>query len=185
MKRVILQNVKGSRVLFFFILANIVYAFMLLVTIPKVMSYSGSMKIPDMMPTGYNPEYMNSLLNQLGEEGRNAYLFRQIPVDMVYPLLFAISWCLVLAWLFKKLNYHNTKLIYLTFLPVFAGLFDYLENIGMIIILNRYPENGDILTHITNVFSILKSILTTSYFVVLIVTVLVFLIKKLKKPSNT
>jgi hypothetical protein len=185
MKKFILNNTAGKKVLGLFILANIVYVFMLLVTIPMVMSYSGGMKLPDMMPTGYNPEYMNSLLNQLGEEGRNAYLFRQIPVDMVYPLLFAISWSLVLAWLIKKLNKHNTKLIYLSVLPLLAGMFDYLENIGMIIILNSYPENGDILTQVTNVFSILKSFLTTIYFVVLIVMVLVFLIKKLKKPSTT
>jgi hypothetical protein len=183
MRRIIEANILGKKVLILLILANIVYAFMLLVTIPKVMSFSNGMKLPDMLPTGYNPEYMNSLMNQLGKEGRDAYLFQQIPADMVYPLLFAISWCLVLAWFLNKLGKLNGSLFYLSLLPVFAGAFDYFENIGMIIILNSYPENGDTLTHITNVFSILKSTLTTVYFIALIIILLIFLIKKLKNKS--
>ena len=77
MKEIIKQNIQGKKVLFFFALATVVYIFMLAVTIPKVMSYSGGMKLPDMLPTGYSPEYINALLNQFGEEGRNTYLFHR------------------------------------------------------------------------------------------------------------
>jgi hypothetical protein len=179
MKEFLKKNITGKRVLIFFMLANVVYVYMLTVTIPKVMLFSGGMKLPDMMPTGYNPEYMNSLLNQLGQEGRNAYLFHQIPVDMVYPLLFAISWSLVLAWFLKKLNKHNTQLIYLSILPVLAGLFDYLENIGMIIILNTCPGNSNILSQVTNVFTILKSLFSTLFFISLIIVLFTFVYRNL------
>jgi hypothetical protein len=180
MKEFLKKYATVKKVLLFFVLTNVVYVYMLTVTITKVMHYSGGMKLPDMMPTGYNPDYMNSLLGRLGEEGRNAYLYRQIPADMVYPLLFAISWCLVLGWFLNKLGKLNGSLFYLCLIPVIAAVFDYFENIGMIVILNRYPENEDLLTQISNVFSILKSTLTTIYFITLLITFFLFLFNRLK-----
>jgi len=174
------KNITGKRVLFYFLFANIVYAFMLLVTIPKVLNFSAGMKLPDMLPTGYSPDYINTLMSTLGEEGRNLYLYRQIPVDMVYPFLFGISWCLVIAWFLDKLGKMNGPLVYLCLFPVLAGFFDYMENIGMIVILNHYPDNPDFLSLQTNVFTILKSLLTTLYFIALIITMVVFVLKKLK-----
>jgi hypothetical protein len=183
MKTLIIKNIEGKRVLILFIVTNIIYVFMLAVTIPKVMSFSNGMKLPDMLPTGYSAEYINTLLSNLGREGRNAYLFNQIPVDMVYPFLFGASWCLVLAWFLDKLGKLNGLMIYLCLLPLLAGLFDYLENTGMIVILNRYPDNPDFLTQATSVFTILKSVLSTFYFITLIAVVVAFVIKKLPKKT--
>jgi len=183
MKALIKNNIEGKRVLILFIVTNIIYIFMLAVTIPKVMSFSNGMKLPDMLPMGYDPAYVNELLGALGAEGRNAYLFSQIPVDMVYPFLFGVSWCLVLAWSLDKLGKLNGSMIYLVLLPLLAGLFDYLENIGMIVILNRYPYNPDYLTQTTSVFTILKSLLSTFYFITLIAVVVAFVIKKIPKKT--
>ena len=88
MKELLLRNLQGRKVLILFIVTNIIYLLMLEITIPDVMAFSGGMKLLDMMPAGYSPTYVNSLLNALGEEGRHAYLFSQIPLDMVYPFLF-------------------------------------------------------------------------------------------------
>ena len=107
-----------------------------MITIPHVMSFSGGMKLLDMIPTGYNIAYVNSLLNTLGEKGRNAYLFNQIPLDMIYPLLFGISYCLIIAYFLKKIGKLESFLFYICFLPLFSGLFDYCENIGIIAMLS-------------------------------------------------
>ena len=180
MNQLIKRNLNGKSVLLLFVLTNILYAVMLTVTIPKVMGLSGGMKIMDMLPTGYSPEYVNALLKALGEKGRSIYLFEQLPVDLVYPFLFAVSWCLVLACILNKLGKLDGKLIYLCFIPVFAGVFDYCENIGIISILNRYPANSDFLSQITSVFSVVKSLCTTTYFVVLMICLIVLGIKKLE-----
>jgi len=142
---------------------------MLTITIPQVMRFSEGMKLLDMMPAGYSAEYVNTLLNTLGEDGRNAYLFHQIPVDMVYPFLFAVSYCLLLAYFLDKLGKLESRLFYFCLLPLFSGFFDYGENIGIITMLNSYPDNSDLLTQVTNVFSVLKSAITTLYFVSLLV----------------
>ncbi len=87
----------GKIVFTLFLLTQAVYFTMLYVTIPDVMEHSGGMKILDMQPTGYSPEYARRLLDTLGQEGREAYLWRQIPLDMVYPLLFAVTYSLSLG----------------------------------------------------------------------------------------
>ena len=92
------KNSSGKKVLGLFILTNCIYAFMLTVTIPKTMTYSNDMQLLDMMPTGYNLKYVNELFTELGANGRSTYLTNQIPVDMVYPLLFGISYCLLVGY---------------------------------------------------------------------------------------
>ncbi len=179
MKNWILRNIQGKKVLFLFILTNIVYTIMLTLTIPKVMSFSGGMKLLDMMPTGYNAEYVNALLNALGENGRNAYLFTQIPADLIFPGLFGISYCLLFAYLLNKIGKLNGYFWGLCWLPVLAGLFDYFENFGIIALLNSYPDNSPFLAQVTNVFSILKSVFTTLAFTALIILLIVFIIHKL------
>ena len=184
MKKIILNNITGKKVLLLFILTNLVYSFMLIFTIPKVMSFSDGKKILDMLPTGYNAEYVNSLFETLGEKGRDAYLFNQIPVDMVYPFLFGISSCLVLAFFLNKINKLNGTLIYLCLLPVFGGAFDYMENIGIITMLANYPDISNLSVSITNIFSILKSTFTTVYFIVLIITFVAVVIRFFKQKKK-
>jgi hypothetical protein len=151
---------------------------MLSVTIPKVMGFSGGMKLLDMIPNGYNPEYVNTLLNALGEYGRHAYLFNQIPLDMFYPFLFGVTYCLLMAYILNKLGKLESNLFYFCILPLFSGLFDYCENIGIITMLNTYPDNSNILTRVTSVFSVLKSTSTTIYFVVLLIFLIYLGIRK-------
>jgi hypothetical protein len=185
MKDLIKQYSSGKNVLILFILTNIVYALMLTVTIPKVMAMAGGMKLLDMMPTGYSHEYVNKLFIALGEVGRNAYLYNQIPLDMIYPFMFGISSCLLLSYLFNKLGKSDTSLFYLCFIPLFSGLFDYMENLGIIAMLNCYPHNPDKLTHATNLFSILKSFSTTIYFIVLAITLVALGVKVLTNKNKS
>lgn len=185
MKEIIRRNITGRKVLLFFILTNLVYAFMLIVSIPKVMIFSDGMKLLDMLPTGYNAGYVKLLFDTLGEKGRETYLFNQIPIDMVYPFLFGISYCLVLAFFLNKLRKLDSFLFYFCLLPIFAGFFDYFENIGIIRMLNNYPNNSTSLIETTNLFTILKSIFTSIYFVILIVVMITVGTQKLlKKPSH-
>ena len=161
--------IEGKTVLWFFIITNLVYVFMLTVTIPKVMSFAGGMKLMDMLPSGYDFQYVNKLRGTLGEEGRALYLYRQIPADMIYPGLFGISYCILLLFFLKKLNKLNSPFIYLGVLPLIGGLFDYLENLGIIILLSNYPDISEDLVYLMSDFTITKSIATTVYFIVLLI----------------
>ena len=180
-KEAVYNNLIGKRIIFLFVLTNIVYALMLLVTIPRLMQYSKGLQILDMMPTGYNAQYIKALFESLGENGRKVYLFHQLPVDMFYPLLYGVSYCLIIAYLLKKLDKFNSAYFYLCLLPLAAGLADYAENIVIIMMLNQYPDLSTISMSLSNYFTIIKSMTTSIYFVILIIMLIVMGVKKLNK----
>jgi hypothetical protein len=171
MRAIVKQNLKWQRVLFLFIIANAIYVLMLMVTVPMVIGYSGGMPILDLMPLGYDMEYVNNLFDTLGEEGRSAYLYRQLPVDMVYPLFFAISYSLLMGFVLKGLGKLDSGWFYLCLLPVFGGLGDYAENIGIIGLLQSYPDLNENLVAFARAASVFKSMTTTLFFLTLIVAV--------------
>lgn len=178
------QRLAGKNVLGLFILTNVVYLVMLMITIPKTMGYSNDMKLLDMMPTGYDFEYVNKLFTALGIEGRDVYLTVQLPVDMFYPLLFGISYTLILAYFLNKLKKLSSPYLFLCLLPILAGVSDYLENIGIITMLNNFPDISRTSVGITNMFTLIKSISTSVYFLVLIIVLIVFGINALKNKQT-
>jgi hypothetical protein len=182
--KLINKDLSGKKVLGLFILTNLVYAFMLIVTIPKTMAFSNGMKLLDMMPTGYNFNYANELLSALGSNGRETYLTNQIPVDMLYPLLFAISYSAIMVYFLKKLNKLNSPFIYLCLLPIIAGIADYFENIGIITMLKKYPDITETLAITTSTFSIIKSSSTSISFITLVVILILVGINFLKKRKS-
>lgn len=185
-KNIIQNNLQGNKVLLFFIITTCIYLIMVLITIPKVMSYASGMQLLDMMPIGYNLEYASTLFKALGQEGREAYLHKQIPLDMVYPGLFSITYTLILAYFLNKIDRFKARLMYLCILPFVVGLMDYAENFGIISMLNTFPKISKVSVTITSSFSLLKSIGTTLYFLILLVVIIAFALKILKerKPNN-
>lgn len=182
--KILEKNTSGKKVLSLFILTNIVYLFMLMVTIPKTMKFSNGMKLLDMLPTGYNQDYVNELFKTLGENGREVYLTNQIPVDMIYPLLFALTYSLLFAYFLKKLNKLKSPFTYLCLLPIIAGIADYLENFGIITMLNNYPDLTETTVNATNTFSIIKSTSTSLFFIALIAILILLGVKFLKRNQT-
>lgn len=178
------RNISGKKVLGLFVLTNIVYVFMLTVTIPRTMNFSNGMKLLDMIPTGYDLNYVGELFSSLGEIGRNTYLTNQIPVDMVYPLLFASTYCLLLAYFLKKIDKLIVPFTYLCLLPIIAGIADYLENFGIITMLRSYPDFTEIAVKTTNSFSLVKSISTSVFFIVLIIALIILMFKAINRKTS-
>jgi hypothetical protein len=178
-------NISGKKVLGLFILTNAVYVFMLTVTIPNTMGFSNGMKLLDMMPTGYDLNYVSELFNSLGEIGRRTYLTNQIPVDMIYPLLFGLTYCLLLAYFLKKLNKLNAPYIYVCLVPIIAGIADYFENFGIITMLKSYPDLTEVAVKTTNSFSLIKSISTSVFFIVLLIVLIILGFKAINRKKTS
>lgn len=179
MKTQINRLLRGKVVLLFFIISSSLYSLMLFVTIPHLHKITAGIKILDMMPAGYDFQYVVQLMEALGETGRHYYLFTQIPIDLVYPFFFALSNCLIMAWFLKKIGKLDTFWYLVCYLPIFAGFFDYAENISIISLLNNYPEIEQNSVLVSNFFSVMKSSLTTIALSVLLIIILVFLFKRI------
>src|SRR5690606_11816224 len=159
----------GKLILTLFILTNIVYVIMLSVTIPQVSAYVGGMKLPDMMPGGYPADYIRELFTALGEEGRKAYLTRQLPLDFLYPLLFGLTYSLILFELFLTLFPHKKLLLLLSIFPALAGTFDYQENFLLVKLLKTYPRLEEDVISMCNFSTVMKSVNTTISFTLIFI----------------
>ena len=158
---------------------------MLTVTIPRTINFSNGMELLDMIPTGYDLNYVSKLFSSLGENGRKTYLTNQIPVDMVYPLLFALTYCLLFAYFLKKIDKLIAPFTYLCLLPIIAGIADYLENIGIITMLKSYPDLTEITVKTTNSFSLIKSISTSVFFIALIIVLIILGFKTINRKKTS
>ena len=187
MKKVIsfLQHVSnGKVVLIIFILTNLVYGLILGYSIPLVLSFAPEAMLFDMSPTGYSYAQAMELLRSLGVEGRSAYLTVQIPIDLVYPAMFAASYALLITWVLKKFRSKESKLFSLAFIPMLAGIFDYLENFCIIAMLTVFPEVPESLVTSASIFTIAKSGFTTVFFVVLFFSLAALAMSVLKKKQR-
>ena len=179
-----LQNLASGRiVLILFILTMAIFSLMIMFTIPKVESFASGIPLFDMSPAGYSYQQAISLLESLGEEGRNVYLLQQLPIDFVYPGLFAITYALLLTWLFAKSFESDSKIFFLALVPMLGGLFDYLENIGIIIMMKAFPNISQELVGVVSAFTILKSAFTTGFYILLLVGIFSIIVGKIKKTN--
>jgi len=174
----------GKAVLLLLVVTNLIYALMLMYSLPLVSSYAPELVLFDMSPTGYSFVQATELLASLGTEGRNTYLFIQLPLDFIYPGMFAVSYGLLITWMLKQYLAKDSKLFFMAFVPLLAGGFDYLENIGIIAMLNSFPGISESLVSCASAFTLIKSGLTTVFFVMLLLVLIPILKRRLGLGQN-
>lgn len=174
----------GKVIIVVLVLTMTVYLAMLSYSIPAVTAFAPELPIFDLSPLGYSFNYANELLNALGIEGRNLYLSTQLPLDFIYPGLFSITYSLLLVWLFGKTFNVNSKIYYFAFVPFLAGVFDYVENVFIIKMISSFPDLQVTTVNVASTFTILKSILTLFFFVLLIAGIVLLCRRKLWNMRN-
>ncbi len=179
LKSTVSRHLQGKKVLTFFILSSIIYFVMQIFTIPKLNEFSNGLQVFDMKPNGYSFSYAKELLGNLGKSGRSFYLYRQLPLDLIYPGLFALSNTLILSLFLKKIQKFDQWFLLVLF-PILGGVFDYFENFGIIYMLKSYPNLSEIGVKIISIFTVTKSLFTSLYFVILLSVLGVLIYKKLK-----
>lgn len=165
---------RGRVVLATFVAAQIVYVIMLSVTLPRLEAMAGGLIPFDMLPGGYDFAAAQNLLDALGEEGRAFYLTRQIPLDLIYPALFALAYGLAWRWLAPRAW---PTLLRFSWFPIAAGLTDYAENVFIIRMLTLYPELPRGLVTAANAATLAKSVLTTITLTALMIMLAIMLLR--------
>ena len=88
----------------------------------------------------YSLADVNVVFTDMGVIGRDFYKSTIIPVDMVYPIIYGLFLIILLLFLLKKITVIDSKLMFLSLVPIFAVLFDYWENINILNLLATYPN---------------------------------------------
>ena len=98
---------------------------------------------------------------------------------MLYPGLSGIAYCLLMGWLLKQFRLLEKPVRYFCLIPLVAGLFDYLENISIIVMIRSYPVISGFQAGMAKFFTVTKSMVSALFFIILIFGITLFLFKKL------
>ncbi len=162
------------------IVATIIFMLFIIVILPQISTYSekviGVSNSPDMSFI-YTADDIYDMAESYGETGRNTYIFLRWTFDIAWPLVygfFLISLAGKLSFVISDKKWINK----LYMIPLFAVVFDYLENIGTTIVMARYPMKTNFIASITPILSLIKWLLLSGGFLLVIILLVIIIIKR-------
>ena len=106
--------------------------------------------------SSYTPDKAFQLISSYGEQGRQYYAVIEVTLDLVYPLVTALMFSLIVFYTFKRAFPSHSWTLYLSLAPYIALVADYLENVCIVSMLLMYPRESALLAQISNFFTIVK-----------------------------
>ncbi len=184
MKQQFIRTVHQKKVTFFRIIVfTICFAALFFMEFFKIgdagfKEYSGGVGTPDMQ-FGYRPEWLFDNINTLGSEGRLFYL-RFLLFDFIFIISFAFTQAEIIKIIMGKVLLSG-KWRYAISLSYLRGIFDAVENILLLIILNSYPTHLNGIATIAGISTKLKFISLALW---IVSTLVVFIVRKLANASK-
>jgi len=115
------------------------------------------------------PAKLFAMVESYGEYGRPFYRNVELTVDIVYPIIYALAFGLLISWLFQRGFKPNSKIQKMNVMPVGAWLFDLLENLGIVTMLSTYPAQMTAVAWLTTIFTMVKWIFAGASMLLIIV----------------
>lgn len=104
----------------------------------------------------YTAGYVNQLFTTYGDAGRALYLSHLLVFDFIYPVLFFVANAALLVCLLNYLMPAAKITDHIHLLPLLPAALDYLENIGILILLASYPNPHPGVAAATSLATIIK-----------------------------
>ncbi|MDW3210676.1 MAG: hypothetical protein R8N23_12445 [Reichenbachiella sp.] len=176
----ILERLTTKRaILVLFVVAHLVLLVMMLFTFPSINAQFGTEAF-DLRATGYSVEEATVMLQNLNQETIDLYLFPQLfLLDVLYPFLLALllsTLIIRLSGLIKMKPHPLFSHLYL--LPFLAMALDYAENVSIALMITNTSQISASVIQTANLFTQLKSGVTTVCWLVVIILFFVWLIKR-------
>jgi tetrahydromethanopterin S-methyltransferase subunit B len=92
---------------------------------------------------GFTPDQAYSVISGYGEEGRAGVLWISGLVDMIYPFVFGGLLVFLISIQLKKQYNSTSPWLKLNLLPLIAVGADFIENTGIIVMINTFPNRAD------------------------------------------
>ena len=165
------SSVKNICILF--VASHLVLLIMMIFTLPVINDQIGT-KVFDLQTLGYSVSVAESIVENLNNETTSLYLFPQLTLlDLLYPILLALFLSSILFRLFSITETKSKIASILLVIPFMAMLFDYAENICVILMISKSLELTKTLVLLSSSLTILKGLFTSITWI----TILVYAIK--------
>lgn len=149
------RQATGSKVLVFLLLQVLMEGLMFGISHQFSLLAQGTMPLD--VTLFYGIDAARQFFAAVPEAAAQYYVHVLFPLDLIYPALYSFSYALIVAWLLRKLAQRG--LVYpqwLVLYPFASGLFDYLENIGMVSLFQQHGVLSDALLTATTLCSGMK-----------------------------
>ncbi|GAB6107832.1 hypothetical protein [Fusibacter bizertensis] len=161
----------------------------LLIVLPSESSKSelltGGLASPD-TEFFYSAEFLEDLVSGYSPEAREEYVISKIRFDILWPLVYGIWLTSGIGLTIKGIKrtgglWEKTIMNRLPLLPLFAVVFDLLENIAVSIVMRTYPDTPMEILGVAPIFSMLKWIALMGSILIGAVLLLYYIIRILKR----
>jgi hypothetical protein len=103
---------------------------------------------------GFNPQKTLAMVREYGEAARAYYARTEMTLDVLYPIVYTSLFCIVLTLLFRNKSYKPFK--HVNLLPFVVMIFDFLENITIVILLKSFPNTSETVAIFCEIFKMGK-----------------------------
>lgn len=124
---------------------------------------------------GFNPQKTLMMAAEYGDAARSYYARTEMTTDIVYPIVYAFLFGIILSLLFRKSSYARVNI-----LPFICLLFDYLENITIVSLLISYPQQSLAIAILCEIFKLLKWLTFGSLILLIIFGLISKIINRIK-----
>lgn len=150
----------------------------------KLTEITNGHSILDMEMGGYTVDQAYEILDALGEEGRVFQMKYIVPLDFPFPLAYGVFYFILLSTLAKNIFRKMKKPWLIGLIGFGATLFDWLENVMIIQLLNNYPQQLQEVAKLANIFTRLKSTFTMISMCFIVIGVVVLMVKRFLVQSK-
>jgi hypothetical protein len=132
----------------------------------------------------YTAQEVCSFMEKLGEAGRAFYARMLLMLDFAFPLSYMLFWSAALAFLLGKFLPCNSKLMYISLLPMVAGAADWLENLLMLSMLFSYPKLVKMVVMLSSSLTYAKDLFMWISLLMLVLGLLLYLVRLAAKAVS-
>ncbi len=143
-------------------------------------AYSQGMGSPD-TSLFYTPADLYEMANAYGEEGRIAYINARFSFDIAFPILYTFFLTTAISWFSKRVLTQQIGLRSGNVLPLYAFVFDILENISTSMVFKNFPEQSRFWASLAPFCTLVKWIYVAASFVLLLGLVIGYIIQRIRK----
>jgi hypothetical protein len=115
----------------------------------------------------YTTSDLDRMADAYGQAGREAYIRARFTFDLIWPVVYTVFLCTTISWVYRKAFALGSLWQRMNLVPVFAILFDYLENITTSLVMLQFPNRLPLVATLAPVFTMGKWILVTASIVLL------------------
>ena len=106
---------------------------------------------------GFSPQKTLQMVEEYGESARAYYMMVELTIDLAYPVVYSLLLAVTITIIYLRLLERPVN--YLNLLPFAILVFDYLENITIILLLRHYPEQSVAMATLCELFKLIKWLL--------------------------